>query len=84
MAFRAAGTLARIREVPEGEASGLSPLRFDLCDAHASDLDQPVHIVGDVGDADLRFCSEDADGSDREGHWPLLIGKDVLHWRPML
>lgn len=84
MAFRVAGASARIREAPEGLASGLSRRRFDLCDARSSDLDQPVHIVGDVGDADLRLCSEDADSSDREGHWPLLVGKDVLHWRPML
>lgn len=42
------------------------------------------HVVGDVGDADLRLGSVDTDRSVEELHLVLLPGKDMLDGRPDL
>lgn len=40
--------------------------------------DRAVHIVGKVGERDLRLGSSDADGADEQRHLVLLPGEDVL------
>ena len=42
---------------------------------------QPLHVVEDVGEPDLRGGTGDADGSDEQAHPALLLGKDVLDTR---
>ena len=40
--------------------------------------DQTVHIVSEVGQRDLGLGALDADGSDEQAHFVLLMRKDVL------
>ena len=40
--------------------------------------DEAVDVVGEVGEADLRLGTDDADGADEKAHLILLPGKDML------
>lgn len=40
--------------------------------------DQSVDIVGEVGERDLRFGADDADGADEQSHLILLPGEHML------
>lgn len=44
--------------------------------------DQPVEIVGDVGQGELRLGTSQTDGADEEAEPVLLIGEDVLDGSP--
>jgi len=46
--------------------------------------DGALHVVDDVGEADLHGGAGDADGSDDEAHRPLLAGEDMIDRRAHL
>ena len=47
----------------------------------AVEEDEPLHVVDDVGHADLHRRAGDADGADEEVHLVLLHGEDMLDAR---
>ena len=62
--------------------SGLRFLAFRLSGRGSrAEPDQTLHAVDEIGEADLRRCPGDADGSDDQAHGPLLSGEDRLDRR---
>ena len=39
--------------------------------------DQPLHVIGEIGKADLGSGAGDLDGADEQSHRPFLSGKDI-------
>lgn len=44
--------------------------------------DQPVEIVGEVGERQFRFGSRQTDGANEQAEPVLLMGEDMLDCRP--
>ena len=82
--MRVPGAVARIREAPVGLAAAFPLFGAAYVMPAAPNLDQSVHVVGDVGHADLRLRSVEANGADHEGHQPFLIREDMFDRRPLL
>ena len=41
--------------------------------------DQAVHVIGEVGQGQFRFCPLDPNGPDEQAEAVLLVSEDVLH-----
>ena len=42
---------------------------------------QPLHVIGEIGEADLGSGAGEADGADEQSHRPFLPGEDMLDCR---